>query len=366
MRILINRTDALGDTILTMPMAAMLKKAYPDAEIAFMISAVSADLFKHHRFAPRCFVIKQDNIFSTYRQFKTVMQEFNPDIYIYVGGSHLGSLAALLSGVRKRLGLLSRLPSFFLLNKGVRQKRSFVEMHEAEYNLNLLRPLGLIYDYHDFCSYRPGIRLLDEEIQQAKQDFSERLVKANKHFSWDKKLIFIHPGMTGHTLNWPSRNYGRLITYLNSKCEECFYIISHTPSDEDYVNIVRDELEDSFRTSNLFEKVYFFNGAELGLRNYMAILSQADVFIGPSTGTTHLANALGVKTVGLYSPIKVQSALRWKPLYDKNLKIITPDVICGEAQKCVLNECPYYECMSKIESKEVGQEVLKLIGSSDE
>ena len=32
-----------------------------------------------------------------------------------------------------------------------------------------------------------------------------------------KSMIVIHPGMTGHTLNWSSRNYGRLIQELNQK-----------------------------------------------------------------------------------------------------------------------------------------------------
>jgi ADP-heptose:LPS heptosyltransferase len=287
------------------------------------------------------------------------MDDFKPDHYFYVGGSHLGSMAAFMRRVKLRGGLLSRLPSFLYLNKGVRQKRSYVEMHEAEYNFNLLSSMGLRYDYQDYCSYQTGIKLTNQEIDEARREFEQLLLKANKKFHWDKKIVFIHPGMTGHTLNWPSRNYGNLVTYLNSKKTDLFFVISHTPSDERYVKAVRDELEDSFRTTDLFSRVYFFDGSQKGLRNYMAILSLADVFVGPSTGTTHLANALGIKTVGIYSPIKVQSALRWRPLYQKGLDIVTPDVICGEAHSCTLSECPYYECMSKIDAKEVGSLVIK-------
>ncbi len=362
MRILINRTDAIGDTILTLPMAAMVKRAYPKAEIAFMVSASSADLFEHHSYVSQCYVVKRENFFSTLGQFFEILKDFKPDHYIYVGGSHIGSFAAFVKRVKFRGGLLSRLPSFLFLNKGIRQKRSYVEMHEAEYNLNLLKRFGLTYDHKDFLQYTPGITLKQEDIKEAKTSFTEMLLKADKKFSWDKNIIFIHPGMMGHTLNWPSRNYGRLITYLNKEMPgQNFYIISHTPSDEEYISTVRDELEESFRTSDLFQSVYFFNGAQKGLRYYMHILAQAAIFVGPSTGTTHLANALGVETVGIYSPIKVQSALRWKPFYSDKVKIVTPDVICGEPQKCVLQECPYYECMSKIEAKEVAVIVINLL-----
>lgn len=362
MRILINRTDAIGDTILTLPMASMLKQAYPKAKIAFMISKNSVDLFTEHKYVEKCYVVKRDNFFSTLNQFIRIISEFKPDHYIYVGGSHIGSFAAFLKRVKFRGGLVSRLPSFFFLNKGIRQKRSYLEMHEAEYNLNLLKPLGLAYDYHDFSKYDPGVFLAPREIDKAKEQFAIQLKNEKKEFSWDQNIIFIHPGMKGHTLNWPSRNYGRLITYLNNQMpDQNFYIISYTPSDERYISVVRDELEESFRTTNLFKSVYFFDGSKKGLRFYMNILSQASVFVGPSTGTTHLANTLGVETIGIYSPIKVQSALRWKPFYSEKVKIVTPDVICGEASKCVLHECPYYECMSKIEAKEVAVLIINMI-----
>ncbi len=51
----------------------------------------------------------------------------------------------------------------------------------------------------------------------------------------------------------------------------------------------------------------------------MNLISNASLFIGPSTGPTHIANALGIHTISIYSPIKVQSALRWSPFFKQNL-----------------------------------------------
>ena len=95
----------------------------------------------------------------------------------------------------------------------------------------------------------------------------------------------------------------------------------------------------------------------------MGVLSHASLFVGPSTGTTHIASVLGVPVVGLYSPIKVQSALRWAPV-TKNpdkIKILVPDVICGEVKKCAERECPYYECMGKIEVEDVVKQATAIM-----
>ena len=48
------------------------------------------------------------------------------------------------------------------------------------------------------------------------------------------------------------------------------------------------------------------------------------MFISNSTGPIHIAAAVGTYVVGLYSPVKVESAVRWGPLTD-NKKIFQPE-----------------------------------------
>ena len=95
----------------------------------------------------------------------------------------------------------------------------------------------------------------------------------------------------------------------------------------------------------------------------MGVIKKAEIFIGPSTGPTHIANDLGVKMVGIYSPIKVQSAGRWGPINrDKNkTRVVVPDAVCGEKFECAGDICPYYECMGKIEVEDIFNEVKSLI-----
>jgi hypothetical protein len=67
--------------------------------------------------------------------------------------------------------------------------------------------------------------------------------------------------------------------------------------------------------------------------------------------------------VGLYSPIKVQSSLRWGPFKrtSDKVKVIVPDVVCGETIHCAGAVCPYHECMAKVEVEDVFMAVKELL-----
>lgn len=362
MKVLINRSDAIGDSILTSSMAKMIKDKFPNAEITFLISSKSADLFKNHPYIDQVRIYHRNaRFYLKIREILRIFREVKPTHYFYVGGGYLPNFVAWLRLVDFRGGLKSRWHTYLFLNQGVRQKRSMVTMHEMEYNLNLLAPMGIEYNYQDKKKFSPEINLSQDEVDEAFRSFEKELIKEG--IEPGHKMIFIHPGMTGHTLNWAPRNYGRLITKLEQKFPDKFlYVISYTPSDNAYLIGVKEILSRK-ENEKLAKRVYFFNGIKQGLRHYMGVLSRASLFVGPSTGTTHIAAVLGVPVVSLYSPIKVQSALRWGPIsrQPEKLKLLVPDVICGEVSKCAARECPYYECMGKIEVEDVVKQAVAIM-----
>jgi len=357
---LINRSDAIGDNILTMPMAQAIKELDPQAEVAIITSHICRDIYKNHPFVDKVFLFdKKESYLKKLKKCFAMFKEFRPDFYYYVGGSQTPNFVAWLKGVRLRGGILSKWTTFLVLNSGTRQKRSQVAQHEIFYNVDLLRHLDG-FEKVDDKTYYPKINLV--ENKQNLIEFKSELEHSG--LKPDKEMMFIHPGMTGHTLNWPSRNYARLIKRLELLYPERFnFIISHTPSDNPYLIGIKDELKDS---AKLNSSVYYFNGAVKGLENYMTIMKNASIFIGPSTGTTHLAATLNVPVVGIYSPIKAQSALRWGPSGEGKVEVVTPDVVCGEFLKCAGETCPYFECMSKIEVDDLIIKIRAILGPSND
>tara|TARA_R110002072_G_scaffold276051_2_gene437691 strand:+ start:30853 stop:31947 length:1095 start_codon:yes stop_codon:yes gene_type:complete len=353
MKYLISRTDAIGDTLLTTPMANKIKKDIPDAQVGMIVSSRSSDIIGMVKGIDRFWVLNpNDNFIKKLKVCFSILKEFRPDIFLYVGGSHVPAFCSFWKRIKLRGGLVSKWQTFLFLNKGIRQSRSIVSMHESDYNFNLLKPFGHNYHMDERDSLAPKFFLNEKDKEASLSNFYSQLT-ANG-LTLNKPVIMLHPGMTGHTLNWNSRNYGRLIVRLNALYPGKFnYVVSYTPSDESYLVGMKDFLEMN-KTRDLSQSVYFFDGSMEGLRNYVHVLSNVELFIGPSTGTTHLANILGINQVAIYSPIKVQSALRWGP-YTKSekLKLHIPDVVCGENFHCAGQECPYYECMAKIEVEDI-------------
>src|SRR5262249_5254473 len=110
--------------------------------------------------------------------------------------------AMFFANIRYRVGPLSKLHSYFFYNRGVRQHRSHVEMHETDYNLQLVRRLGI-----RVSSRRIPVRVsLDAESRQAATDWLKQ-----RGWKEDVPLVVVHPGMGGSALNWPESHYVEFI-----------------------------------------------------------------------------------------------------------------------------------------------------------
>lgn len=332
MKVLINRTDAIGDTLLSTPVAKIIKEKYPEAKVAFIVSPRSGDLIKLCEGIDEVFIFdpKASKTDQT-RILNEIFISFPPDSFFHLGGSFAPTKLAWKKGISIRGGLKSKLASFFLLNKGVRQKRTHEGKHESLFNMEILAPLGIIPKLENWNNYTPKLKI-DQSLQK----------KIKDELSLTKKLVIIHPGMSGHTLNWSSENYGKLLKcFVDSKLPVQL-LISFTPSDAPYLEGLRNFLTQNKETE---KEVSLFDGSKKGLIHFAHLLSLADLFVGPSTGTTHMANALNVPQIGIYSPIAAQSKERWGPYrQDQSVIIFNPESA---------SSCADQDCMNTIEVMDV-------------
>ena len=297
---MINRSDAIGDLLLTLPMAGKIKREHIDAKIAFVVSERCQELLKGHPWVDEIWSLEGGWGFCRTIQFLWKrFRDFSPSVYLHVGGSVAPNICAWFLRTRVRGGLLSKWWSFLFLNKGVRQSRTREGRHERDYNLAILQPLGMSGDGGEtFC---PRLHLEQEEVV----DFRKELGISG----FAGGMIIIHPGMKGHTVNWPTINYAKLAVLLERRYPGRYvYVFSYTPSDKAYMA----PIQEYFRGREE-KKYFFFDGSIKGLRHYMGLLSRASCVVAPSTGITHIANALGVGQVSLYGPVEVQSVRRWGP-----------------------------------------------------
>jgi heptosyltransferase-3 len=369
---LIIRTDALGDTILTLPVVQLIKQCFPDSKISFLVGARAQELVKYQWGIDDNYVM--NGIFGLFRKFPKGVTHS-----IFFGGSQWVNLVSLFKGVKFRGGLRNKLASFFLLNWGERQARSQVTRHELEYNLDLVKgvilkilekndfdlDLGLkkkiksiIFDPFRINDFRPCLNIDNQLIEDSKKFLLDQCGKQNIQIDTKFEYAVIHPAMSSHTLNWPVANYANLINDKKKIFKDLVWVVTSTKVDLEQIEKLKSHLT-APRTN-----VVFFDGGPVGLKGLMGLLKGAKFFVGPSTGPIHLAWALNVKIFGFYSPIKAQSPARWAPYQTNGGHIFWPtgydkDVICEERVRCAGEKCPHYFCMEKMKV----EDVIQLIAS---
>ncbi len=360
-KILVVRSDKIGDVVLTTPAIAALRKRFPQAKITGVVSSVAAEVYRSNPHLDS-YIVLDPVSYSGFLGFWRLVQRLRAEraqaAVVFQAWMPVG-LAVLLSGARYRIGPLSKWWSWLCYNYGRRQNRSAVEMHEADYNIQLLRELGVtVADTWEKTnlSVNPDSRLA------ALRFFQE------KGLSHRFKTVAIHPGMAGSALNWPESHYIHLGRRLVRRYN---VLVTGGPGEEALVERVFQGIA---RQQSYHPDIPTFSKyvGENGLAETIAILDQCAGVVAPSTGPMHLAVALGKLVVTIFPPIKVQSAVRWGPYGvpigtnlgiepEDTASVLVPDVNCGEDFRCALSACIYYPCMPRVSVDDVETQLLALL-----
>jgi lipopolysaccharide heptosyltransferase II len=337
--ILVVRPDKIGDVVLSTPVFEALKQYYPHARITVMVRQALVPVLQGLPSVDEVIVFDPDRRHAGLRGLGRLVSDIHSRkfrVAIMLQSNRRIAAAVFWAGIRRRIGPLSKLHSFLFYNHGVRQRRSNVEMHEADYNLQLLRRLGI----------RLPTRTIPTRVvlsDSARKDAESWLATAD----CKKPFVAVHPGMAGSALNWPEERYVDLIAALAESGRQV--LVTGGPEDKALLRRIRVALES--RQAKMRVRPLFYGDVEMrGLDFLVALYSHASVVVAPSTGPLHLAVAVGCPVVAFYSPIKVQSALRWGPylLDEARASVMVPDAYCGQDFECRGSICHYYPCMKGI------------------
>ncbi|MCP4751119.1 MAG: glycosyltransferase family 9 protein [Proteobacteria bacterium] len=338
--ILVARTDKIGDFVLTLPVFEVIKKEL-GMNCSVLCREMVKPLLKHNPYVDNIITVNQDN-----DELVDQIQSHDFDcLLVLVNDPIIRDLLPRLRKIPVRIGPLSRLSVLFQYTHPVVQKRSRSILNEAEYNLELLKIFGL----KKIIPVRPSLSFSELEIS----DFRPKLLKLLKTEDLPERFIVFHQGMSGSALNWSKSNYFKLLKMALKQN----LVVMLTGSTEEEIRQNRlffDELSSDF-PFQLFDLTNCFSLRELAI-----LIALSTLFIGPSTGITHIANATGTDIISFYPPIQVQSAKRWEPYMAKSF-IFTPDVPCSQKYKCLGEKCSHYYCMDSITAEEVFKQLKKMV-----
>ena len=349
LRILVVRPDRVGDVILSTPVLEVLKKHFPGSYLCVLVREAVRPIVEGSPFVDEVMTYEPEGRHKGLGGFFRLISELrerNFRIGIVLQTQWRIGAALFGAGVRHRVGPLSKLHSFLFYNRGVRQRRSYVEMHETDYNLQLLRRLGI-----RAATRSVPVRVSVSDV--AKESARKWFEGHGYTPGLEKPMIVIHPGMGGSALNWPENHFVELARALLK--DGLTVLMTGGPTEGALLDRIRLELK-TYPESQLM----FYGGPTVGPIDHLAgLVSHAAVVVAPSTGPLHMAVALGKPVVTFYPPIRVQSAVRWGPYLgdETQASVLVPDVYCGQDFTCKGTLCNYFPCMKSMQVTQAQEQV---------
>jgi len=355
-RIVVARPDRLGDMLLSTPALEVLRRSYPKARISVIAQPRVAPALRGLVSVDEVIEFEPEGRHAGWRGFwrlVSTLRQGRFDLAVVLQAPARVAFALLLARIPIRLGPYSKWYSFLTYNRGVRQRRSQVEMHEADYNLQLLRPLGI----------QVGSRTVATQAAVSAEAHADvdRWLGSEKVDLKARRWLAIHPGMGGSALNWPESHYEGLVSALLT--DGVGVVLTGGPAEQKILERFRDRFgsQPSFR---------IFGGRSApDVQRLAALYSRMKLVVAPSTGPLHLAVAMGCNVLTFYPPIRVQSAKRWGPYESaasepgrvQQASVFTPEVYCGQEFRCLGEKCASYPCMKTISVERVAAEARKLV-----
>lgn len=320
MKILLVRPDGIGDEIICLPVAAALRRLMPDARIVFLSSDHAAPILEHHPDIDEVLTI------TGREPFRDLVILFRQgfDAAIFLKPFRRLMMAAFVARVPHRVATGYRWYSM-LANRRVYEHRHDFSKHESEYNLGLLRGLGL----ETGPLLQPSLVLTEGERQSAQVRIGEL----------PARRVVVHPGGFSSRL-WRAEHYWSLAHRLARG--GLGVVLTGSQAE-------RQRFYDAATTHRDIEQRILDLMGCLTLREMMAVIAVSQAVVSGATGPAHLAAALGVPTVSLFDPRRNNMPIRWKPLGTGF--VLRPDV--PTCEKCIYEACPYWDCLDRITVDEV-------------
>jgi len=295
-RIAVVRTDALGDLVLTLPTLGVLRSRIPGAELHLVCRSYTAPVASSVSCVDKVHLI--DRVEGGLR---TILRQGRFDAVFLPRALRQEAWDAFLAGIPLRVGTAYRWYAF-LYNHRVHDHRRRGKFHEAEYGT---RQVGSVL----------GESMPTELPRPAIDPVAFRRVRellASAGIMPGARFLIIHPGTAGNTKEWPPGRYGEAAARLLADRVVQAVVLTGTELERQRCEVVAGACPGAVSLC----------GA-LSLSELMALIAEASLFMGGSTGPLHLAAALGIPVVGLYPNRDWMSPRRWRP-WTSNAAVLTP------------------------------------------
>ncbi|WP_298432774.1 lipopolysaccharide heptosyltransferase II [Geobacter sp.] len=350
-KILVLRYRFIGDTILTIPFLRNLRRAEPDAHIAWVVAPGSSDVIKGVPYVdeliywdPVTIHADSTGTHGTLSSKITFIRGLRGKRFdkVYVLKRSLSSgMMAWLAGARQRVGFATEGRGFLL----TREVPYHHDRHEVQNFLEVLRADGvpIVDDY------------LEAWLSPEEQQFADDYLAAAGLAPGDR-LIGIHPFSANPSRGWHLDMFMELARRLQERYAARILFFGG-PRDKEALPGIRAALPQP-----PLEAV-----GSTTLRQTMALLARCRLLVCNDSGIMHLAASLQVPLVALFGP---QSPAKFGPWGEK-CRVVYRAFPCSPCRQRFFKECTPSprgkpECMEAITVDTVLEEIATLLPVADE
>jgi heptosyltransferase-2 len=337
-RILLIRTDRIGDVVLSTPVIKAVRDAYPSAYIAFMVRPYARDIVEGNPHLDEVIIYDKDgahrSFFATFL-FGLELRKKRFDTAIILHPTNRTHIIAFLAGIPTRIGLDRKMP--LLLTKRIKDKKFLGEKHELDYTLDILRHIGIAAK--DRVPYMP--------IKDASEDsIGKKLAAAG--YNGSGPLMAVHPGASCPSKRWPAARFAQLIDRLKERYKFEAVIIAG-PGDAKEVAELKKGLK---------SEVIDLSG-KTSVGELAPLFRRCKIFISNDSGPVHIASAVGTPCVVIFG--RKQPGLspkRWGPTGKRDV-VLHKDAGC---KVCLAHNCENgFKCLKMISVDDVFDAVNDMV-----
>ncbi len=265
-RFLILRGGAIGDFILTLPVLQALRAQWPESYIEVVGYPHIAILAQAGGWADRIESLDR----AHFARFYSLRPALGEELIGYVRSFDL-----VVSFLHDPDGIVRR----NLLTTGVRQVLYHSPVNPTIHACDhLVKPLETLAIYA--AGAAPRLTLPDADVATGRARLAALGVAGHP--------LALHPGSGSAAKNWPARNFLELARTAAEQGWSPFFLVGE--ADDAVASTLR----------SLGSSAPIVEGLEL--IETAGVLAASDAFVGNDSGITHLAAALGRRTVALFGP----------------------------------------------------------------
>ena len=318
-KILVVSSTALGDTLWATPTLFSLRKSFPEAIIAVLTSPIGEQVLRHNPNIDQIFTLQEPMLPRCFQLWRMLNKEQFTDIVILHASQRLMLPLCALLGAQRIIGTSG-------INKGL--DALLTDPVPATGDHEIVRRLKLIE--------KLGAKTHTEELSF--------FLQPEEKISWTKHSlrVAIHPGSKDGFKRWPAEHFIQVGKELRKQGAEI--CLTGTVQEIPLLEQIRDAIPDAVICNPTWT-----------LRQFAAHLEHCDLLISNDTGPVHLACALHVPVLAIYSP--TNPALCGPHLAKRALALAKPPT----CKPCLKRQCQRPFCLLQIGPDEVISAANKML-----